>query len=278
MSLGHEQPANTRLIHTAIEAGINLFDTADIYDKGWNEETVGQALKNRRDKVIVCTKVGNQWKADGSGLDWNPSRQHILESIDASLRRLQTDYIDLYQLHGGTIQDNREEVIEAFEQLQREGKIRHYGISSIRANVIREYVQYSSLATVMMQYSLLDRRPEESCLALLAENNISVLARGTLAQGLLTGKPPKPYLGHSAEMVAAAAAAINSCSTSERTPAQTALQYACRQPAIASVVVGIRTLPQLEELAKAPDAPPLAQEEIGWLEEAVPAFTYTDHR
>lgn len=78
-----------------------------------------------------------------------------------SLRRLQTDYIDLYQLHGGTIEDPIDEVIEAFEELKKEGIIRHYGISSIRPNVIREYAQRSNIVSVLMEYSLLNRRPEE---------------------------------------------------------------------------------------------------------------------
>src|SRR6202034_3432729 len=98
-----------------------------------------------------------------------------------------TDYIDLYQLHGGTIDDPIDETIEAFELLQQQGKIRYYGISSIRPNVISEYVQRSNIISVMMQYSLLDRRPEESCLQLLQQNNIGVLARGSVAGGLLAG-------------------------------------------------------------------------------------------
>ncbi len=94
-----------------------------------------------------------------------------------SLKRLNTDRIDVYQLHGGTIEDPIEETISAFEQLVQQGKIRYYGISSIRPNVIREYVLRSNIVSVMMQYSLLDRRPEEECLPLLAQKDIGVLAR-----------------------------------------------------------------------------------------------------
>ncbi len=103
-----------------------------------------------------------------------------------SLKRLGTDYIDLYQLHGGTIEDSIEETIEAFEELKAEGFIRYYGISSIRPNVIHEYVNKSSIVSVMMQYSILDRRPEEEVLPLLQENGISVVTRGSIAKGLLS--------------------------------------------------------------------------------------------
>src|SRR4029079_841005 len=125
----------------------------------------------------------NQWKNDGDGWTWNPRKEYILTAIDQSLKRLHTNYIDLYQLHGGTIDDPIDETIEAFELLKKQGKILHYGISSIRPNVIREYVKRSAIVSVMMQYSLADRRPEEAILDLLKQNNISVLARGVLAQG-----------------------------------------------------------------------------------------------
>lgn len=177
MSLGSDDAANARLIHHACEQGVNFFDTADLYEHGQNETSVGKALQDRRSAVIIATKVGNQWKEDGSGWDWNPKKAYIIAAVEASLQRLQTDYIDLYQLHGGTLDDPIDETIAAFETLQQQGKIRYYGISSIRPNVIREYVQRSHIVSVMMQYSLLDRRPEETCLPLLQENNIGVLAR-----------------------------------------------------------------------------------------------------
>ncbi|MCW3118914.1 MAG: oxidoreductase, partial [Chitinophagaceae bacterium] len=144
MSLKGPEKENSDLIHKALDSGINFFDTADIYSQGKNEIIVGKALNKKRKEVIIATKVGNQWRKDGSGLDWNPDKKHILAAVEESLLRLQTDYIDLYQLHGGTINDTLDETIEAFEFLQAQGKIRHYGISSIRPNVIREYVQRSN--------------------------------------------------------------------------------------------------------------------------------------
>ena len=140
MSLGSNTYENTQLIHQAFARGINFFDTADIYKSGENEKQLGIAVREIRNKLIIATKVGNIIRADGKGLDWDPSKEHILASADASLKRLGTDYIDLYQLHGGTIDDPMDEMIEAFEILKQQGKRRNYGISSIRPNVIREYV------------------------------------------------------------------------------------------------------------------------------------------
>ena len=151
MSLGEDERQNALLLNKAFDKGINLFDTADLYQQGRNEASIGKALREKRKEVIIATKVGNQWRADGSGWDWNPRKAYILASVHESLARLQTDYIDLYQLHGGTLDDPIDETIEAFEQLQQEGKIRYYGISSIRPNVIREYVQRSHMVSVMMQ-------------------------------------------------------------------------------------------------------------------------------
>ena len=224
MSLSMGESAGIQLIHEAIGMGVNFFDTADLYDKGANEEMVGKALKDQRSKVVLATKVGNQWRADGSGWDWNPSKEYILECVDKSLKRLQTDYIDLYQLHGGTLEDPIDDVIETFEFLQAQGKIRYYGISSIRPNVIREYVKRSSIVSVMSQYSLLDRRPEESVFPLLKEKNIGVLVRGALAQGILVNKPPRDYLNLSANMVHRAATAIKEISEG-RSSTHTALQF-----------------------------------------------------
>jgi aryl-alcohol dehydrogenase-like predicted oxidoreductase len=278
MSLKGGQDENEKIIHRAIELGINYFDTADLYDKGMNEVSVGKALKGKRDEVVLATKVGNQWREDGSGWDWNPNKSYILSCVEGSLKRLQTDVIDLYQLHGGTIEDPIDETIEAFETLKQQGKIKHYGISSIRPNVIREYVERSNIASVMMQYSLLDRRPEEICLPLLAANNIAVLARGTVAQGLLVNKPAKPYLNYNEEQVAHAATAVASLSGEQRTAAQTTLQFVLDNPAITSAIVGIRTMKQLEDAVKASTAPQLTPHEIDILKQSVRVNFYEQHR
>lgn len=278
MSLGENRDENIRLLHQALDRGINLFDTADLYQKGENEATVGKAFAGMRDQVLIATKVGNQMRPDGSGWDWNPRKEYILQAVEESLKRLNTDYLDLYSLHGGTLDDPIDETIEAFERLQQQGKIRHYGISSIRPNVIREYVKRSNIVSVMMQYSLLDRRPEEESLHLLHRHQIGVLARGSLAKGLLVDKPTKEYLGYSAQEVGKAAEAIASVGGDRRSPAETAIRFALHHPAITSAVVGIRTEDQLEEAIQVSLSPPLTEEEIRPLQEAIPENRYEEHR
>ena len=236
------------ILHEAVDLGINFFDTADLYDKGWNEELLGKALRTHRSQILIASKVGNQWREDGSGWDWNPRKSYILEAVEKSLRRLQADHIDLYQLHGGTIDDPIDEAIEAFELLKQQGKIRAYGISSIRPNVIHEWLKRSSLQSVMMQYSILDRRPEENCLQMIREKGLSVIARGSLAQGILINKPSKLYQGYSIEDVNAIVAHLRS---TDIDPTTLALQYVWQDSVVSTAVVGIRTS---EQLKKAYDA------------------------
>ncbi|MCO6496594.1 MAG: aldo/keto reductase [Chitinophagaceae bacterium] len=278
MSLHPGQEDFFSLIDKALDYGINYFDTADLYDKGGNEQELGKAFKRRRDKVIIASKAGNQWRSDGSGWDWNPRKDYLLKCAEESLRRLNTDYIDLFMLHGGTIQDDILESISAFEQLLKEGKIRYYGLSSIRPNVIRVHKEYGKVVSLMTQYSLLDRRPEETTLDLMKENNIGVLVRGSVASGLLVDKPAKAYLGHTPEEVANAAEVVKSVSTRERTPAQTAIQYVLHHPAVTSAVVGMRTEKQLDEAVGAISAPQLSADEITYLQTHIPAMKYESHR
>lgn len=268
---------NEWLIQEAVDAGINIFDTADLYERGHNEEVVGAALKPMRNRVILASKVGNVWRKDGSGWDWNPSKAHILKTAEESLRRLQTDRIDLYQLHGGTMEDPIDETIEAFEQLKKEGKILHYGISSIRPNVIREYVQRSNIVSVMMQYSLLDRRPEETALPLLEASQKGVLVRGALAQGLLLNKPAKDYLAHSVEAIAQAQEELKPLASNGKTTLQLALQYVLAHSAVSSVIAGIRTPVQLRSLLAAA-AEPLDSSTLNALGTVIAAQFYTQHR
>jgi len=279
MSLGKDDKENATLINNAIDAGINYFDTADIYQDGFNEETLGKAVKGKRDRILIASKVGNQRRTDGSGaLDWNPTKAHILSSVEGTLKRLQTDYLDLYQLHGGTIDDPVDETIDAFEMLRQQGKIRYYGISSIRPNVIRAYIQRSNIVSVMMQYSLLDRRPEETCLPLLEEHTIGVLARGTLAGGLLADKPADAYLNYTVDEVYKMSSALHAISGMSRNASQTALQFVLQQAAITSAVVGIRTQQQLDDIVGAITAPALTDSEIAFLRSQIPVNYYSQHR
>ncbi|MFD2533141.1 aldo/keto reductase [Gracilimonas halophila] len=264
---------NSSLLQKAIEAGINFFDTADLYDKGLNEEMIGKALESVRDKVLIATKVGNVWNKDRSGWNWNPTKELILTEVNESLRRLQTDYIDLYQLHGGTLEDPIDDIIEAFEQLKKQGKIRAYGISSIRPNVIREYVKRSNIDSVMMQYSLLDRRPEEEALDLLAEHDISVITRGTLAKGMLIDKPAKDYLGYSVEEVKKMQEAVMKTGN----PIAASAQFVNQHPAVASAVLGIRTEEQLIEILTKYNST-IPEKELQSLSELMEPNVYEKHR
>lgn len=278
MSLGENHRENAQIIHQACDEGINFFDTADLYARGFNEKTVGKALQDRRDSVIIATKVGNRWRPDGTGWDWVPRKSYIKSAIFDSLRRLRTDYIDLYQLHGGTIDDPIDEVIEAFEDLKEAGYIRYYGISSIRPNVIREYVQRSNISSVMMQYNLLDRRPEEACFPLLHENKIGVIARGGLAKGLLAGKPVKSYLQHNESDVQSAIEKLSAFADEEQSLGQVALKFVTAHPAVATVAAGASRKEQIKESAKTSDLTDLAAGAIEALKSGIPAHYYQKHR
>lgn len=277
MSLSPSAHDNDIIIGKAIDKGINLFDTADLYDKGENEIVLGKALRGKRQDVLVSTKVGNKWRADGSGWDWTPRKDYILKAVDNSLSRLGTDYIDLYLLHGGTIEDPVDEVIEAFENLKTAGKIRSYGLSSIRPNVIREFVKRSDISAVMTQYSLLDTRPEEETLRLLENNNIGVLARGTLASGLLAGKPAKPYLGMEVDKVKEIQEGLLKNLPDGYTEGEAAIRYVIDCKAVASAVVGIRTLRQLNEVTGAVAHNPLTPQCRKRLQEIAAHNRYTEH-
>jgi aryl-alcohol dehydrogenase-like predicted oxidoreductase len=278
MSLELNNPHTENLLLQALDGGINYFDTADMYQQGMNETILGRAFLGKRNQVVLATKVGNQWRDDGSGWDWNPSKKYILSALEQSLQRLQTDYIDLYQLHGGTMQDPIDDIVEAFELLKSAGKIRYYGISSIRPNIIREYVKRSAIVSVMMQYSLLDRRPEEEMLPFLYENKVGVLARGVLAKGLLVSKPAEPFLNYSTEQVAEAARRISEISLNDRSSTATSIHFALNHPSISSVVIGIRTKDQLKNALDSNSTQSLTEIEIKAVSGAVPSNYYEQYR
>lgn len=282
MSLGTDRQSAVRLIHEALDHGVNLLDTADLYDGGQNEEIVGQAIQGRRAQVVLATKVGNRRIAGKEGWSWDPSKAYIKQAVHESLKRLQTDYIDLYQLHGGTLDDPMEETIEAFEELKQEGLIRYYGISSIRPNVIRQYVEKSSIVSVMNQYSVVDRRAEEEVLPLLEQKEISVIARGPVASGVLaesgTEKANKGYLDYTPEQLNHIRQGLAELVTEDRSMAQTAIRYALAHPAVAAVVPGASSSTQLLHNIAAAASTPLTAAEIQAIREHSPANRYTQHR
>ncbi|PLT28257.1 aldo/keto reductase [Peribacillus deserti] len=286
MSLGTDYNSAAQIIQTALDEGINYFDTADLYDRGENESIVGKALKPVRDKVIIATKVGNKWNQNRDGWTWDPSKTHIKSAVKMSLQRLQTDYIDLYQLHGGTLEDNIEETIEAFEELKKEGYIRYYGISSIRPNVIGRFVEKAAgLVSNMMQYSILDRRPEEF-MPLYDQKQISLIARGPVAKGLLTSKMLEKasgkvkqdgYLYYSYEELEQTLNELNKLFP-DRTLNEVALQYILAHSSVASCIPGASTAAQLKENIKAANGKPLNEAELRGIKAISKADIYTEHR
>lgn len=285
MSLGTEKEKALSLLDEAIDLGINYLDTADLYDFGTNEEIVGEAIKNRRQDLILATKVGNRFEKGKPGWDWDPSKAYIKEAVKQSLKRLQTDYIDLYQLHGGTIDDPIDETIEAFEELVEEGVIRYYGISSIRPNVIKEYAKKSNIVSVMMQYSLLDRRPEE-WFSLLEEQSISVVARGPLAKGLLTEKPlsqasaaiqKNGYLEYSFEELQQIIPSLKKVAY-DLSLTELSIQYLLKHSAVSSVVFGASSVKQLKENVAAANARSLSDQEVKALSYFTKQSVYETHR
>ncbi|WP_353463869.1 aldo/keto reductase [Mammaliicoccus sciuri] len=189
MSLGTDINHAETIVDEAIKQGITYFDTADLYDYGENEKIVGQLLKKYQDQqdIVIGSKVGNHFDKDKQEHFWDPSKEHIMKSIKESLQRLDLEQLDLYMLHGGTIEDNKDETIEAFERLKEQGLIKAYGISSIRPNVIDYYLKNSNIEIIMMQFSILDNRPE-SLLEKINEHGVKILARGPVSKGLLTHK------------------------------------------------------------------------------------------
>ena len=253
MSLPSDQQEAEKIIQVALDQGINYFDTADLYDNGENEKIVGKALKNNRESIILATKVGNRMNKSGDGWSWDPSKKWIRAAIHESLKRLQTDYIDVYQLHGGTMEDDADEVIDTMEALKKEGLIRAYGISSIRPNVINRFLTKSKAVSVMMQYSLLDRRPEE-WLPLLEEHQVSLLSRGTLAKGLLTAEglnranKTGEYLSYSKVELLKTIEQLQSLGAPIAAVAQ---HHVLEQKATASMIIGASSAEQFLETVKA---------------------------
>ncbi|MBW5445576.1 aldo/keto reductase [Cohnella sp. CFH 77786] len=280
MSLGTEEGKAVSIIHKALDRGVNLLDTADLYDAGRNEELVGKAVKGRRDRVIIATKVGNRRIPGQEGWVWDPSKAYILSAVKESLRRLQTDYIDLYQLHGGTIGDPIGETIEAFEQLKQEGLIREYGISSIRPNVIREYAERSSIVSVMNQYSILDRRAEEAVLPLLHDRGIGVIVRGPVASGRLAdGRSiDKGYLDYGVEELLALRERLERLVSPARSMAQLAIRYSLSHPAVSVAIPGASSEEQLDHNLGAADVQPLTGDEIAAIRVITKSNVYTEHR
>lgn len=174
-------------VHSAIDCGINFFDTADTYGLGKSEELLGNALNGRRDKAIVSTKFGVRIENGETWYDNKP--EWIRKSLEGSLKRLNTDYIDLYQIHYRDTSTKLDDVIATLEGLKKEGYIRYFGLSNIKYSDIDEFSPYmNSFVSFQNEYSLANRKNEEDIIFISDLLNLTPMTWGSLGQGILTGK------------------------------------------------------------------------------------------
>jgi aryl-alcohol dehydrogenase-like predicted oxidoreductase len=184
---GTEEKESIRTIHTAFEHGINLIDTAPIYGYGRSEAIVGEALHQygRRDSVIVATKVGIDWT--NGKIERNSTRQRILKEFEDSLRRLQTDYIDIYQVHWPDPGVAIEETAATLRELYEQGKIRAIGVSNYSPEEMKRFESTAPLHTIQPPYNLFEREIERDVLPYARSHGITTLTYGALCRGLLSG-------------------------------------------------------------------------------------------
>jgi aryl-alcohol dehydrogenase-like predicted oxidoreductase len=282
-----DQAGADALIKASLDAGINFFDTADVYSEGESEKALGQALKNlniARKDVVIATKVFGRV---GPGRnDVGASRGHIMDAVDASLRRLQMDYIDLYQIHGNDAVTPLEETLRALDTLVSQGKVRYIGCSNwqawkiAKALTISEFRGLARFDTLQAYYSIAGRDLEREILPLLAAEKTGLLVWSPLAGGLLSGKfsreNQKPAGSRRSEFdfpivdkvrawkildVMAPIAKAHDCSA-----ARIALAWVLSKPLVTSVIIGAKRLDQLQDNLAAVDVQ-LAPDEIKQLDD-----------
>jgi aryl-alcohol dehydrogenase-like predicted oxidoreductase len=255
-----------RHLDLALDAGVNLVDTANHYSWGVAEEIVGQAIAGRRDRLLLATKA-RMSMGDGPN-DAGLSRYHLIRACEASLRRLGTDYIDLYQVHEWDGQTPLEETLEALDTLVRSGKVRYVGCSNyagwqlLKALGLSDRLGYQRFISQQIFYSLQTREAEYELIPAGLDQNIGVLVWSPLAGGLLSGKyrrgqdmpqgrhlagwnePPVRDEGQLYDIVDVL---IDIAASRGVTPAQVALAWLLRRPAVVSLVIGARAEAQLAE-------------------------------
>ena len=193
---GTDEAQSIAAIQASIDAGVTLIDTAPAYGLGRSEEIVGKALAGRRDKAVVATKCGLVWHTrkgthffdqDGKPVHRYLGRDAIIHEVEESLRRLGTDYIDLYITHWQDATTPVEETVRALEELKQAGKIRAIGASNVSGSELRQYIETGSLDAIQERFSMIDRGIEAELLPLTLANGVSTLSYSSLALGLLSG-------------------------------------------------------------------------------------------
>jgi aryl-alcohol dehydrogenase-like predicted oxidoreductase len=185
---GRDDAESVKTIHRALDAGINLLDTADMYGMGKNEEFVGKAIKARRKQVILATKFGVIRGKDGSFLPNDGRPEYVVKACEASLRRLGVEYIDLYYLHGPDPKTPIEDTVGAMASLVEQGKVRYIGISNILSEGIRKAYSVYPMAALQSEYSVWDRGVEPEVLPVCRELGMGFVCYSPLGRGVLTGK------------------------------------------------------------------------------------------
>jgi len=181
-----DDASSIKAVREAIDGGINMIDTAPVYGSGRSESIVGRAIEGRRDEVVIATKCG--LKIEGSSIITDLSADFIREEIEASLRRLGVETIDLYQCHWPDRDTPVEETFGEMMKLVAEGKIRYIGVSNFDTALLSKALEVAPVASNQVQYSLLDRSIEEELVPFCGDNGVSVLSYGSLGGGILTGK------------------------------------------------------------------------------------------
>jgi aryl-alcohol dehydrogenase (NADP+) len=288
-----DEEASRPFVKRALELGINFFDTADMYSLGVSEEVTGRALRDfaRRDEVIVATKVYNPMSDDPNARGL--SRKHIMDGIDASLRRLGMDYVDLYQIHRWDYNTPIEETMDALNDVVKAGKARYIGASSMyawqfaQALYVADLHGWTRFVSMQNHYNLVYREEEREMIPLCRDQGIGVIPWSPLARGFLAGNRTRDKGGattrsqsdefaHDMYYTDADFAVVDRVGTlAERygvTNAQIALAWLLHKPGVTSPIVGASKMPHLEQAVAALDIA-LTGEDVAYLEEP-----YQPHR
>jgi len=281
-------PANDRqsidVIHRALDLGITLLDTADMYGVGRNEELVGRAIRDRRDAVVLATKFGNVRAPDGTFLEINGRPEYVKQACDASLKRLGVDVIDLYYQHRVDPQTPIEDTVGAMAELVREGKVRYLGLSEAGPDTIRRAHAVHPIAALQSEYSLWSRDHEDEVLPLCAELGIGFVAYSPLGRGFLTGairsiddlapddwrRQNPRFQGENFQRNLELVDAVHDLAKQKGcTAAQLALAWVLARDEHIVPIPGTRSIARLEENVRAADVT-LSEDELRRLDEILP--------